>query len=502
MQAIKIKKAKDQNDLLLEGTLPLDVEDDVEPMHARSAIVVRTQDREPFDRERPLPSDVYAEAALLGALLWYGAYSPGTVTLGTVRDVVDKAEVFFLPAHRAIYAAIEELHKAGTAPDPVAVHGVLARMRVERAIGGMEYLQRLVGAVTNTNDVKLRHYADTVREMWIRRRLIETGVAVQALARNGQKGPQEIAEEANALMTAVARSAYTSGNCVSLAVVLANVVREMMHGTSTALPTGFRDLDEATGGLFAKETTILGARTSVGKSTLAAQIAMHIASLPRKAVLYITLEMPAESFIARFAATCARVSYGRIRRKTLTADEASRILTAASEIRERPLYFASSRTQTLLGIHTMAWQLASKLALQGIKLALVVIDSVGLVKPSAAVARGTREHQVAETSRGLGWLAEDLNCHVMGIAHVKRDWSGSKDDDAVPQISDLRESGALEQDADNVWMLHRKFNKRGMPVPDVPAYLAYAKARNDSKAFLKLDCEPEFCRFGDWEGER
>lgn len=493
--------ARDENERLLDGTLPFDIEDDVVPMKADTTAVRKTMLRlvgDLDDTELPVPTDRNAESAVVATLMWYGAYAPtGPITLASIHGILDSAEAFYSPGHRAIFEAIERVVAAGRPPDPIAVHSELVQVGLAKVAGGMEYLDQLVGSVSQTTTEKIRGYATSVRDAWIRRRLLELGEKVSGAARAGGVKPLALIEEAQHKFAALASTAVDDGSFVRLSTCLADMVRRMVEQKSESIPTGLRDLDDLTGGQYPKETTLIAALTSVGKSTLAAQMAIAVTENPKLAVLYVTLEMPAEDFASRVTSQRARVDHDRVRRKTTTADERQRLLQAAADIKSRHIYFASSRQQTIVSIHALAFQLQGKLAPEGVRLAKIVIDTVTLVKPSPAAMRGSREQQVAETSRGLAWLASEFNCHVEGLVHIRRGWNeGGKK--KMPTKHDLRESGALENDANNVWILHRELDDYGMGVPGEPAFLGVVKARNGKTNLIQLGCELEFCQFTDW----
>ena len=189
----------------------------------------------------------------------------------------------------------------------------------------------------------------------------------------------------------------------------------------------------------------------------------------------------------------------KIRRGTLSSDESSRIFAEVEKLYRMPLYFLDKQQQSMMTIYAGATKLAAKLARDGKKLALIVVDHIGLVMPSSnASAKRNREQEVAEASRGLRFLASEFHCHVFGLAQIGRDAAKRKGTDSMPQLHELRESGSLENDADNVLILHREFDAHNMPVPNVPAKLAVAKSRNDKRDFMLLRFEPEFVRFSEW----
>jgi replicative DNA helicase len=184
-----------------------------------------------------------------------------------------------------------------------------------------------------------------------------------------------------------------------------------------------------------------------------------------------------------------------IRRKLLTEYDRAKLACAAEEMRKIPVYFAQSQSQTLLSVGALATNLSTKLAAMGQRLVLIVIDHIGLLKPSAKIEK--RHEQVAESSRGLRYLAEQHGCHVMALAQIKRAAEERKGSDKMPKLYDLKESGSLEEDADNVILLHRERDDQGMFVKGVPAWCSVAKQRNDDLGIFRLKYDAP--RFLDWD---
>ncbi len=493
-------KAKDVADLARDGELPADVAEGAVPMGIGEA---REKARalgeaQVKPEEMALPSDVPAERELLSALLWAGAYSASRLQPSAVTDVLDRDGMFFLSAHGAIWSACVAVAEAGTPPSPVAVHSELVKRRHEKTAGGLDYLETLVREARPTSEVVARRYAQTIREAWVRRNLIVAAAKIEKLARTGAGTALDVAADSVSHVTAIAAAAATTdGSHIRLNKALSDMVKDLTTvEVREAVKTGFRDIDDETGGLFIGETSVLAARTSVGKSALASQIAMNIAKDPKMAVYYVSLEMQAKLFAGRIAASMAQVEQRRIRRKEVTQSELNRLFAKVSEIATRHVYFVDSQIQTLASIHAGAKALRRKLGMQGIRLGLIVIDHVGLVKPSAELARAKSFEKFGETSRGLRFLATEHECHVMGIAHINRDGAaGGKE--TTPQLHHLRGGDDAANDADNVFILHRERSSKGSFTPGRGADFIIAKARSDRTAELRLALDDEFVRFRD-----
>ena len=489
---------KDQNDRLREGTLPEDPAEGAEPVEPS------TETRRAVSRQVPgqEPNDAQAEASLLATFLGCGANAPETVKVTSVIDLVPDPDVLFVPAHAQIYRTMQSLAAEGKPVDVVTVHSDLARDRRARMVGGIEYLEQLEMLAESCSVAKARAYAQAIRDTWLRRRGVAAAERAIETLRAGAVPAAEAIFTAIDLLRPIGEAVSSDAGTVSLK----QSVKEVFEALRSDEPveyfaTGVRDLDELlSGGLFPRETTVLAARTSVGKSALATQIAINIAErYERVAALYVTLEMPAKSFTRRLVASRAGVDGRKIRRKTLNEFEMAALTRAAMEIANRCVFFAQSQSQTILSVHAMATTKARALAIEGKRLGLIVIDHIGLLKPSDPGARrGKRNEEVGENSRGLRFLAEQHGCHVIALAQVNREFEKRKG--AMPLLSEIKDSGAIEEDADNVCILHRKKDDKGMFIQGEPAWLAVAKSRNDETGIFELGFDRAHTRFTDWNG--
>lgn len=500
--------AKDQNDKLRDGTLPKDPQEASEPFSPDSGVrkaalrVVGANDAASL----PDPSDIYAEHALLGCLLWCGANSPDSVTLAKVADLVGASEMFYSRPHGFIFDAMLAIVAKGGAIDVVSVHGELVRARKERAAGGIEYLEKLEASADTVSEQKARTYAGAIRDAFTRRHLIAAARRIEADARSGKMGAVEAAGAAMEATRIAAETVAGESGVTRISQAVAGVYRDLVSGVKAECSsTGLREFDDAMdGGLYPRETSILGAWTSVGKSALAATMALNLVrSDPKAAVMYVTLEMSASQFTRRIISSTARVNSRRIRRRTLNPTEHSQVAAAASEIGKLHVYFVDVMPQTILSIHERATKLRRKLSGDGVSLRLIVIDLVTQVKATQiAQKKGNREQEVAEISRGLRFLANENHCHVLGTAHLSRDGQKRTGKARLPKTYDLRESAMLANDANNVFLLHRDVDEREQFIPNQPAALIIPKQRDGEKAMVLLKVEPEFVQFSDWDGER
>jgi replicative DNA helicase len=494
--------ARDENERLTAGTLPANPGDDAVPIPVESQarkIAVKLAATETKGTQDP--SDVTAETALLAALVWCGTYAVGSHTPSTVGDLLDRDDMFFVQAHRAIWRAMVSLRGRGAPCDATAVHSELVRERKERVAGGMEYLERLLADAAPATDLKLREYAESIREAWLRRQLIETGREIAAEARAGKTTASGIASSHAAKLAAAASKGARDASFVHVSATVASTLdKAQAPADHSALTTGFPKLDRLLlGGLRRKQVTILGARTSVGKSAVALDMVFsaHRAS-PSESVMYVSMEMAPEEFSDRMISARSNVELEKILLGSVTDEEFERMRAVAADVARQDIYFNVRQSLTIEQIRGMATKVAHASVTKGKRLGIVVIDHIGLVKPEKKLP--SREQEVAATSRSLRDIANEFDCHVLALAQIAREAEKQTGKDKMPQLHHLRESGSIEQDTNNVLILHRDRAKDGRGfVEGRPARLAVAKARNAKLGLVWLAVEPNFVRFSPWE---
>lgn len=491
-----MSKVPDDADRAKAGTLPRDPAADAE--RARLRVV------KPNERPRTTePAALDAEDALLGALLWAGKNQPGILRVTSVVDILETGEPFWQRGHGAVFEAMKACTAESHEHDPVAVLSQMARSGTQGSVN-RETLEKLVDGASTVSERQARVYATEIRDAWARRTVIADARKLMEDARNPKTTTAALVEQARVAISQASARTATATSSVSIHKSAEMLFAKLQAGLNTAMPTGLGALDAAiNGGLRPGEVSILAARPAIGKSVCASQIAEHIVSADAsRAALYVTLEMTHEQFTARLIAARSGVPMSNLRRMVLNPTQWQGVTEAVRVLSQRGLYFTDSTTQTLASIYATAAQRARVLAREGKRLVLVVVDHVSLVKPSAeAIKRSNREQQVAETSRGLRFIANELGCHVMGIAHISRE--GEKESgNRMPQMRALRESGSLENDADLVMIMHRERDPdTGLLNNEKPAALAVAKARLDETAILLLNYDGARARFADWTGD-
>ena len=391
--------------------------------------------------EKSPPFSVEAERAVLGAIL-IDASAIGDVA--TILKPID----FYDPAHQAIFAARMDLYDRGQPGDFITISDQLSRLEQLDRVGGQEYLAALVNAVPTAAHVE--HYARVVERCAIMRRLID---AAGGIARIGYQAPTDIDEaldQAEQQLFQVSQRRI-SQDFVRLKDVLDSYFDELdyLHehrGELVGLPSGFHDLDQLTGGFHASDLIIIAGRPAVGKTSFALSIAKNVALNSKAPVGVFSLEMSVEQVAQRLLSMQATIDSHRIRSGLINEFEWSRISEAFGELSEAPLFIDDDANSTVLELRLKARRLKAE---QDIK--LVIVDYLQLMQGRS---RENRVQEVSEISRGLQSLARELDIPVIALSQLSR--AVETRQDHRPILSDLRESGSIEQDADIVMFTHRE----------------------------------------------
>jgi replicative DNA helicase len=416
------------------------------------------------------------EQAVLGGMLRW----PDTI--GEVAAVL-RAGDFRSGHHQAIFTAVVGLWDAGRPVDAVGVADVLHRQGQVENVGGYGYLGSLLEL--EPSGAGTVHHARVVRERSVIRALHGAAQEILRDTAAGAGSAEQLLEEAERKLYAVGEAGYGGG-----AVPVRQSVDEMFDriderarrkGQLAGLPTGLRDLDGLTSGLHDSEVTILAARTSVGKTTLAVQIASHAAVNLGLPVLFVSLEMSRVELAERLACALGGVDSQRLRQGEPSEGDATRLIAARDRLRPAPLHIDHEPHQRMVRIAAAARRLKRR---EGLR--LLVLDYVQLVEPEDK--KVPRHEQVAQVSRRLKGLAKELNVPVLALAQLSR----AAEERERPRLHHLRESGSLEQDADCVLLMHRSDEEPGVVEVDV------AKQRNGPTGTVKLVFRKAFTRFDDY----
>ncbi|MEU0078600.1 replicative DNA helicase [Micromonospora tulbaghiae] len=397
-------------------------------------------------RQQP-PSNVAAEQVVLGAMM------SSRDACGDVLEVIKKSEEFYRPTHATIFDTIAELYTNGEPTEPIALAHALAESGDLDRVGGAPYLHTLMASVpTAANGV---YYARIVIEQAVLRRLVEAGTRIVQLGYGSAKGlgrrnVTDVAQLAQQAILEVTEPAV--GDDVG---VLANLIQPTLDeieaigergSAMTGVPTGFTDLDRLLNGLHPGQLVIFAGRPGLGKSTLALDVTRNAAIRANQASAIFSLEMSKVEIVMRLLSAEARVPLHVIRSGNLSDDDWTKLARCMGEIAEAPLFVDDTPSMNLLEIRAKAARLKKKHDLK-----LIVVDYLQLM--TSPKRTESRQQEVADLSRGLKLLAKEVECPVIAVSQLNR--GPEQRADKRPQLSDLRESGSIEQDADVVILLHR-----------------------------------------------
>ena len=395
------------------------------------------------DYGRQPPQDLAAEQSVLGGML---------LSKDAIADVLERLRPsdFYRPAHQNVYDAILDLYGRGEPADAVTVAAELDRRGLLRRIGGAPYLHTLISTVPTAANAG--YYAGIVAEKALLRRLVEAGTRVVQYGYAGAEGADvaEVVDRAQAEMYEVTERRM-SEDFVPLEDLLQPTMDEIdaiasNGGMSRGVPTGFTELDELTNGLHPGQMIIVAARPGVGKSTLGLDFMRSCSIKNRFASVIFSLEMSKSEIVMRLLSAEAKIKLGDMRSGRMSDDDWTRLARRMSEISEAPLYIDDSPNLTMMEIRAKARRLKQKADLR-----LVVVDYLQLMSSGKKVE--SRQLEVSEFSRQLKLLAKELEVPVIAISQLNR--GPEQRTDKKPMLSDLRESGSLEQDADMVILLNR-----------------------------------------------
>ncbi|MCW1957608.1 MAG: replicative DNA helicase [Mycobacterium sp.] len=395
------------------------------------------------DFGRQPPQDLAAEQSVLGGML---------LSKDAIADVLERLRPgdFYRPAHQNVYDAILDLYGRGEPADAVTVAAELDRRGLLRRIGGAPYLHTLISTVPTAANAG--YYAGIVAEKALLRRLVEAGTRVVQYGYAGAEGADvnEIVDRAQAEIYDVTER-RTAEDYVALEELLQPTMDEIdaiasQGGISRGVPTGFVELDEVTNGLHPGQMIVVAARPGVGKSTLGLDFLRSCSIKNRMSSVVFSLEMSKTEIVMRMLSAEAKIKLADMRSGRMSDDDWTRLARRMSEISEAPLYIDDSPNLTMMEIRAKARRLKQKTDLR-----LVVIDYLQLMTSGKKVE--SRQQEVSEFSRQLKLLAKEIDVPVVAMSQLNR--GPEQRTDKKPMLSDLRESGAIEQDADMVILLHR-----------------------------------------------
>ena len=429
------------------------------------------------------PQDIEAEKSLLGAILLSDDVIAEVLTLLKPSDFYEKR-------HQVIFQAMSDLYDQHRPIDLRTLTAELKTRKELKEIGGASYLVDLSNFVPVASHAKA--YAEIVEKAATRRKLIRAGNNIAEKAYADDANVDDLVGDAERELFEVSDKIVKS-DYVAMDQLLADAMERIAElqknkGALRGLKTGFADLDKKTAGFQKGDLIIIGARPAMGKTTFAQNLAYNIANINKRGVLFFSMEMAANEIVDRMISDIADVDNWRMRTGNLTDEEFSRIGDALAEIDELPIYIDDTSAMTMAEVRNKA-----RRAAHDHDIGVVILDYLQLMTGSNRYA-GNRVQELTEISRGLKVLARELEIPVVALAQLSRTVTGR--DDPRPVLSDIRDSGSIEQDADLVMFLHRPdYYKKPEEEDTNITELLIRKHRHGAIGLIELYFDGEKSRF-------
>ncbi|MBI4353293.1 MAG: replicative DNA helicase [Candidatus Omnitrophica bacterium] len=437
--------------------------------------------QEALEKEKIPPQNIEAEAAVLGSMLIEETAIARAVELLT-------PDAFYKEAHRRIFQCMVDLFSRSEAVDLVTLTENLSKEGAMEAAGGAGYMAYLTTAVPTA--ANLEHYARIVKEKYILRHLIQSATRIAADCYDGAQEVEVLLDRSEKAIFDITSKKYSGG-----VVPLKDLVRQQIETIDrlyqrkqhiTGIATGFHEFDTMTAGLQPSDLIVIAARPSMGKSAFMACIAEHAALTLKLPVAVFSLEMSKEQLVQRMLCSCARVNAHGVRTGFLSQSVWPNLTSAAAKLSEAPIYIDDTPGISVLELKAKARRLKSQFGIQ-----ILMLDYLQLMQGKAGSE--SRQQEISEISRSLKELARELNVPLVAISQLSRAVESRADH--RPQLSDLRESGAIEQDADLVVLLLREEYYNPTDDNKGKAEMIIAKQRNGPVGSLMLTFIREYTRF-------
>ncbi len=448
--------------------------------------------------DRSPPFDLAAEMGVLGSMI----LNPDVANdLAMELRAVD----FYEDAHRKLYSAMMNLFDSGRKIDITLLVSDLKTAGDFELVGGIGYLAKLSNSVPNAAHAK--YYAQIVRSKATIRRLIDASTSILSDAYDESSDAKELVSQAEQKIFSIQddRSANTAASVSDVLKAAMTRIDQRMQGEQlqSGVLTHFTDFDQMTGGLHNGELIILAARPSMGKTAFAMNIAEQVSMKENAPTLFVSLEMNAIELVDRMLCSIAKVDGQRLKVGTISKDDQKRLLANAAKISQAPLYIDDAPSRTVSEVAAVARRISQQEMRKpnGRKLGLIVIDYLQLLDPDNP--KDPRQEQVAKMARRLKMLAREQDVPILCLSQLNRQSEEGKDH--RPKLSHLRESGAIEQDADVVMFVHREgYYHRGADAEQYAgqAEIIIAKQRNGPIGDVELVWESSFTRFLNKIGNR
>jgi replicative DNA helicase len=439
--------------------------------------------------ERPLPSSEDSERVILGAILLDNALIAQAIELL-------KSDDFYSPLHRRIYKAMVNLFDQSKRIDPILIGEELKKEGALESIGGVSTITNLTYGLPHFSD--LQEYIKVVRDKSVVRNLIKVCNQITSEALAEEDDASEILDHAEQMIFALAEERTRQGfsHIQPVAETVLAKVQEYAKREShalTGLSTGFRDFDEKTSGLQPTDLIIVAARPSMGKTALCLTLAQNAATIEGACVAVFSLEMSKEQLVMRMLSSEAKVDAHRFRTGYLTRDEWGRLAEAIGTLSEAKIFIDDTPGISVLEMRAKTRRLVAEQK----KLDLIVVDYLQLM--SGSKRSESRQQEVSQISRELKGLAKELNVPVVALSQLSR--APEARNPPRPMMSDLRESGSIEQDADVVAFIYREDYYKPTDENAGIAEILISKQRNGPTGTVKLAFLKEFTRFENYYGD-
>ncbi|MGW1072399.1 replicative DNA helicase [Streptomyces sp. NPDC002537] len=438
--------------------------------------------------ERVPPQDLDAEQSVLGGML---------LSKDAIADVVEvlKGVDFYRPAHETIFQAVLDLYAKGEPADPITVAAELTKRGEITRVGGAAYLHTLVQSVPTAANAE--YYAEIVHERAVLRRLVEAGTRITQMGYAADGDVDDIVNNAQAEIYAVTEQ-RTTEDYLPLGDIMEGALDEIeaigsRSGQMSGVPTGFTDLDALTNGLHPGQMIVIAARPAMGKSTLALDFARACSIKHNLPSVIFSLEMGRNEIAMRLLSAEARVALHHMRSGSMTDEDWTRLARRMPDVSTAPLYIDDSPNLSMMEIRAKCRRLKQRADIK-----LVIIDYLQLMQSGGAKRAESRQQEVSDMSRNLKLLAKELELPVIALSQLNR--GPEQRTDKKPMVSDLRESGSIEQDADMVILLHREdaYEKESPRAGE--ADIIVGKHRNGPTATITVAFQGHYSRFVDMAG--
>jgi replicative DNA helicase len=448
-----------------------------------SSLVIRQLAMADISLEKTLPSNLEAERSILGAILL------DDKAVLTVFEIL-KPQDFYPENHRRIFERMIQLMNSSRPIDLITLKEELQRANELESVGGAAYLASLTDGLPRA--VNVEHYARIVKEKSMLRRLIQISSETMARSYQDEDSAQEILHEAERAIFDISNQQFRSGFS-SITTIVSDVFKHIEELSNrkapvTGLETGFVDLDRMTAGMHPSDLIIVAARPGLGKTSLCLNIAEHVAIRKRKTVGIFSLEMSKEQLVKRLLCSESRIDAHRINTGFLNKDDWHKLSRASGDLSETKIFIDDTASITVPELRSKARRLSLEHGLD-----LLVVDYLQLMSGSSQRYEN-RTQEISQISRGLKGIAKELSLPVIAVSQLSRAVEARRGDHR-PQLSDLRESGSIEQDADLVLFIYREEMLNPTEENNGLAELIIGKQRNGPIGSIQLAFSKQFTKF-------